>query len=402
MGSRITPFTPEHGLAVAAFNQRLALAGVPWRFPETAAPDWLPRRDGVPVWQEYYLLVEDNGTVHGAHALKRQEGAFFGRRRRIGSFYWPISEGAIDPAHAMVATRLLRAAIAKEPLLFIIGIPAADTQIARLIRGFGWQITPVPLYFKPLHPSRFLRRVRYLRDRTTVARLLDLGAVTGIGWLGLTLAQAGARRLARRDRHVHAEAIASFGPPADQIWAASARAYSFLGGRDAVALNATFPPERTSFTRLEVRRGADTVGWVVVEEAPGTTADHFGELRVGTIVDALALPEHAGAVIQAATEALIETGVDLIISNQSHPAWRRALGAAGFIRGPSSWGFAAAPAFTRLIETLDPGGRAVHLNRGDGDGPWGMALDHPDVSSFSPVRSLGTYGSASPGREFSY
>jgi hypothetical protein len=106
---------------------------------------------------------------------------------------------------------------------------------------------------------------------------------------------------------------------------------------------------------------------------------------VGVIVDGLSLPEDAGTVIQAATEALIETGVDLIISNQSHPAWRRALGAAGFIRGPSSWGFAAAPAFARLIDTLDPGGGAVHLNRGDGDGPWGMALDHPQpFASLAP------------------
>src|SRR2546430_4782884 len=98
---RAVRFAPEHAPAVGAFNERLAHAGAPWRFPETSVPDWLPQADGVPVWQEYFLLLEDD-AVRGAYVLKRQD-AVVGRAappRRVGSLYLPPLEGTIDAAHA--------------------------------------------------------------------------------------------------------------------------------------------------------------------------------------------------------------------------------------------------------------------------------------------------------------
>jgi hypothetical protein len=373
MPSRIVPFAPEHVAAVQAFNRRLAAAGTPWRFPESPVPDWLPRSNGAPTWQEYFLLLED-GTVRGANALKRQDAAVAGERRRVGTFYWPVSEGAIDPGYALVATRLLRAAVAQEPLLFLAGIGGPETPVARLIRAFGWVITPVPLYFKALRPARFLRGVRYRRDHPLVTRLLDLAALTGAGWLGLTLAQLVVSRLSRRDPAVRSDVVDRFGEWTDAIWQASAPAYSFVGGRDAATLNATYPPDRPTFGRLRVRRSDADVGWAVIEDVPGPT-EHFGTLRVGAIVDALALPAHAAAVTRAAADALAARGMDVIVSNQRHPAWRRALLAAGFLPGPAAWGFAASPALARLIDAVDRERRAMHVNRGDGDGPWGLVLD---------------------------
>ncbi|HEY3279521.1 MAG TPA: hypothetical protein VGJ83_03340 [Gemmatimonadales bacterium] len=373
MASRIVPFAPEHVPAVQAFNRRLAAAGAPWRFPENAVPDWLPHAGGAPVWQEYFLLLED-GIVRGANALKRQDAAVGGAHARVATFYWPISEGAINPAYALVATRLLRAAVAQEPLLFLVGIGGPETPVARLIRAFGWRIAQVPLYFKPLRPARFLRGVRYMRHRPVVGGLLNLAAATGTGWLGLKALGLALSRFSRRDRSVRTDVVEQFGDWADVIWAASASAYSFVGGRNAATLNATYPPHRPTFGRLRVSRGATTIGWAVIEDVPAPT-EHFGDLRVGAIVDSLALPEHAKAVTRAAAEALADRGMDVIVANQSHPAWRRALAAAGFLPGPASWGFAASPALARLIDAADPEGQGLHLNRGDGDGPWGMLLD---------------------------
>ena len=371
--SRIVPFAPEHVPAVQAFNRRLATAGAPWRFPETSVPDWLPRREGIPVWQEYFLLVEQ-GVVRGAHALKRQGAALWGEGRRVVSFYWPLSEGAIDPAYKLVGTRLLRAAVASEPLLFVLGPGGGAVPAAALARLFGWRIVPVAFYFKVLRPVRFLRRLRYLRDRAAVARLLDLAAVTGVGWLALKLAQLACSSMARPDPAVRAHLVERFGAWSDAVWAASAPSYSFVGLRDAATLNATYPPHRNSFARLRVARGDTTIGWAVVEDVQLPTSKHFGDMHVGTIVDGLAPPEHAGAVIRASADVLARRGMDLLISNQSHPTWRRALVTAGFLRGPSSWRFAAAPALARLITAADPRGRSLHVNRGDGDGPWGMEL----------------------------
>ena len=371
---RAVRFAPEHTPAVQAFNRRLARAGAPWRFPETAIPDWLPQVAGVPVWQEYFLLLEDD-TVRGAFVLKRQEAALGGGHRRVGSFYWPLSEGAIDSTYAAVAPRLLQAALEQEPLLF--GIVARDQAIAKLDQALGWRLVTLPFYFKALRPTRFLRELHVLRRRPGIAFLLDVAALTGVGWLALKLAGSARGRRPRSDRTVRVELVERFGDWADAIWAANLPHYSFAGSRDAAALNATYPPGGDTFLRLQVSRGDRMIGWAVVQDSLPASNDHFGAMRVGTIVDGFAAPEHAGAVIRAGADVLAQRGMDLIISNQSHHAWRRGLVQAGFLPGPSSCLFAAAPALASLIAHADPAGRAVHVNRGDGDWPWGAGLEAP-------------------------
>jgi hypothetical protein len=381
---RTVRFAPQHALAVRAFNQRLARAGAPWRFPESAAPDWLPQADGVPVWQEYFLLLEDD-AVRGAYVLKRQD-AVVGlgpASRRVGSFYWPLSEGTIDPTYALVAPRLLQAALQDEPLLFLVGMVGRDRPIARLVRALGWRLSSVPFYFKPVRPGRFLRELRYVRRRAGVRFALDLASATGVAWLGLTLVDLALRAGARRPAAVRIDEVPRFGDWADAIWAANAPRYSFVGGRDAAALNATYPPESGAFIRLRVARGDRAIGWAVVQDALPGSSEHFGGMRVGTIVDAFAAPEDAAAVVQASCDALAERQVDLIISNQSHRAWRRALSGAGFLRGPSSWLFAPSPALAELVFAVDPAGHAIHLNRGDGDWPWGTGLEGPALPATS-------------------
>src|SRR5207245_6779605 len=97
---------------------------------------------------------------------------------------------------------------------------------------------------------------------------------------------------------------------------------------------------------------------------------YFGDLQVGTIVDGVAAPDHADVVVERATRQLEERGVDLLVSNQLHPAWRMALRRAGFMRGPSNFLFATSPALAQRLRARDPLWRAVHVNRGDGDAPW--------------------------------
>jgi len=378
---RAVRFAPEHAPAVRAFNERLAHAGAPWRFPETTVPDWLPQADGVPVWQEYFLLLEDD-AVRGAYVLKRQD-AVVGRgtggaaSRRVGSFYWPLSEGTIDPTYALVAPRLLQAALQDEPLLFLVGMVGRDRPIARLVRALGWRLTSVPFYFKPVRPARFFRELRYVRRRAGVRWALDLARVTGVGCLGLTLADLALRARALRAAPPRIDVVRRFDEWADAIWAANAPRCSFVGSRDAAALNATYPPESSAFIRLRVAHGDRTIGWAVVQDSLTGSSEHFGGMRVGTIVDAFAAPEDAAAVVRASCDALLERQVDLIISNQSHRAWRRALSRAGFLRGPSSWLFAPSPALAELVFAVDPAGHAIHLNRGDGDWPWGAGLEGP-------------------------
>jgi hypothetical protein len=96
---------------------------------------------------------------------------------------------------------------------------------------------------------------------------------------------------------------------------------------------------------------------------------HFGNMRVGSIVDCLAEPEMAGLVVRYATAFLERKGVDLIVSNQANSAWRKAFVAAGYLAGPSNFILALSPMLADRLEPLEAARRHIHMNRGDGDGP---------------------------------
>jgi len=115
-------------------------------------------------------------------------------------------------------------------------------------------------------------------------------------------------------------------------------------------------------------RGAEPLGWAVVADVQKQADPQYGGLRMGYIVDALALPEHAGEIIAAATAVLEERGVDMLQSNQSHSCWVRALDRAGFLKGPSNFIFAASPKLAPRLEPFEATVAEAYFNRSDGDG----------------------------------
>jgi hypothetical protein len=372
MRGRIVPFTQDLVPAVAAFNRRLAGGQVPWQFPEQPEPEWLPREPGAPAFQEFFLLAED-GVVRGAYCLKRHAVMVGGTRHPAASFHLPLSEGTIDPRFSLVATRLMQDAGKRVPLLFGVGMRGPRSAIARLLTALGWQLRAVPFYFKVLRGGRFARQLRYGRGNPLVRLALAALAGTGLAAVGATAARA---VLTRRPHEAETKQVADFGPWADAVWDASASAYSFCAVRTAAVLNLVYPPGSPGVVRLRVGADGGVLGWAVVQDVQLSAHEHFGDMRLGTVVDAFGPPESARAVIHAATAALESRGpegVDLILSNQSHPAWRSALRASGFIRAPTTFIFGAAPDLHRLIAQSDPGYGRLHLNRGDGDGPLGVS-----------------------------
>jgi len=95
----------------------------------------------------------------------------------------------------------------------------------------------------------------------------------------------------------------------------------------------------------------------------------FGAMRVGSIVDCMARPEDAGEVMAAAADVLLGRGTDIIVSNQLHHAWGKALKRAGFLSGPTNFLFAVSKPLASLLQPVDAGQIDMHMNRGDGDGP---------------------------------
>jgi hypothetical protein len=92
------------------------------------------------------------------------------------------------------------------------------------------------------------------------------------------------------------------------------------------------------------------------------------DMTVGSIVDCFALPEDMFVLVRCATSTLEEQGYDLILSNQSHPAWVEAFKAAGYLSGPSNFIFAASKKLAELLTPFETVRQRMHLTRADGDG----------------------------------
>jgi hypothetical protein len=123
---------------------------------------------------------------------------------------------------------------------------------------------------------------------------------------------------------------------------------------------------RGHLQRLRVTEQGADVGWTVVGERRKN--DKYGAMRVGSIVDCWARPGHELSVIRAATAALERQGVDLILTNQSHPRWVQAVESDAFLKAPSNFVFAASRKLSELLAPFETHRTRMHLTRADGDG----------------------------------
>jgi hypothetical protein len=364
MGIVIEKYTREHVPAVRDFNRRLKTGGErEFEFPEREIPEWLPQLNGRRIYQEFFLAV-DQGLVRGGYILKRQDFSFRGKIQPIGYYSLPLSEGLINKAYALVGTQLVLDAVRREPLLYGLGIGGLELPLPRMLKAMGWGMRAVPFYFRVARPSRFLKNIRPLR--TTVVRrfALDFAAFSGLGWAAIRALQM---RVSQRAKW---NIVAEFSSWADELWERAKAPYGMVAVRDSSTLRILYPAENSRFTRLQVMTAdGRTAGWAVTLNTQMEDNRYFGNMRVGTIADCFAAPEDAPTVIDAATAALEAAGVDLIVSNQSHDAWCAALSQGGFREGPSNFFFAASKELAAVLKPPDATFTAIHLTRGDGDGP---------------------------------
>jgi hypothetical protein len=356
MSIRIVPYTAEHVAAVREFNRRL-IRDAPMedlQFPESPDPGWLPG-------MELFVALEDgaieDGAVRGGYILRRQQFSISGETVAVAHYRLPLSEGVVNRAYATLGLRLVRDALAREPLLYALGMGGWAHPLPQMLKRLGWRMCAVPFHFKVVHPFRFLREISALRTTPLRRLILDAAAYSGAGWLGLKMMGH-----ARRTPKVRCDTPASFTGWAEEVFEQSRADYTVLAGRDARTLDQLYPAGDSRFLRVRAAGG-----WAVLLDTAMEGHKQFGNIRVGTIVDCLAPIDDAATVIRAATRTLEERGVDLIVSNQLHAAWRGALDGAGFRRGPSNFLFAASPALAALMPEAEDG--EFHINRGDGDGP---------------------------------
>jgi hypothetical protein len=365
--------------AVEDFNRRMRVGGSRWGWYVDPIPTWIPKKSQEQrVWREYWLAVEDGSVVRGGFALKPQEWRIHGRPAWVTDWQGPVSEGAISRTYASLGLRLVRDMLKRRPLLYSWGHGSDEEPIVRMLRRMGWLMHGTPFALRVLDARRFLRRNAYLRGTPERRLVLDALALSGLGGIGLAALHRGVQLASRRTpRAVSSEVVDAFGGWADELWERASGSYLALGVRDAATLNLLMPPgwdppEWASPTRLRVAHQGRNLGWIVVSAARMRGDARFGELHVGTLVDYFAHPDDAGEVIAAGLAHLREVGVDIVIANQSHPVWLRALEASGFLLVPNRRLFAASPPLRDALAPFERTREGLFLTNMDGHGPMGL------------------------------
>ena len=364
----IQPYREEHEPAVRDFNQRLQSGGTEsdLTFFRFARPRWLPHTEGTTLYQEYFVALE-NGVVRGGYALKYQDFFFHdGITRRVAYYHHPLSEGIVTKSYATLGAMLLKDAMTRYPLLYCLGMGGYNRPLPTMLVRLGWAHFPVPFYFHVVRPNIFFREMQALRTSLTRRFMLDLAAFTRTGWAGVKLVQGLQKLRAPKLAAFPTERVEEFSDWVDPLWEQAKNHYSMAAVRDYKTLYTLYPASDAHFTRLRVRGDGQDIGWAVVGERQKD--EKYGAMRVGSIVDCWAEPHNALPVLQAAAAALVEQGVDLIVSNQSHPLWARALEYAGFLNSPSNFIFAAGKNLSTLLQPFAENRSRFHFTRADGDG----------------------------------
>ena len=369
MAVTIQSLTEEYVPAVKEFNARLTAASVPFdlRFPEYSISDWLPKIEQRRLYQENFILLED-GVVRGGYRVKRQDFSFRGKILAVDCFHWPMSEAMINSAYSWVFVLMLRHVQKNQPLLYSLGMAgSAETLIPRILKAAGWKVRTLPFFFKINHPRQFLHEIQPMRKTALRRWLLDTIARIGIGALPIRTIQR--LRTTGIRASEEAERVRGFAAWANDLWNQCKDRYAMIAVRDTESLSILYPAGNERFLSYKISREKKILGWAVLLDTQMRSNKYFGNMRVGTILDCLAEPEEAGAVVRAATRILEERGVDLIVSNQSQSDWCSALRKTGFFSGPSNFSFGVSQALSKLLSPFESAVPQVHLTRGDGEGP---------------------------------
>lgn len=367
MGIEIVKYNESYIPAVKEFNRRLHEGGTHYQFPESHIPKF-PFAEGKPIYQEYFLAIDESG-VHGGYIIKHQGYVFKGQDKPTSSLELPLSEGVVDRKYSEVSTIMLNDCLNKEPAVFALGLGGFDQRSTRFLQKAGWTVTAIPFYFRIINPGNFLRNIKYLRRGGLKSVLMDILSFSGLGWLGVKLHQAFISRKRKPSGEIEFEVVPDFERWVDDLWKSRKGDIYYSLVRDSRVLRSIYPPENRDITRLKFLVDGKIAGWAVLKITQLKDHNHFGNMRLGTIVDCFSLRGFEDVAIFAATEYLEQQNPDLIVSNQSHQDWCDALSHSGYIQGPSNFLFASSKELTALLDPIEQNIHKISMNRGN-SGYW--------------------------------
>jgi hypothetical protein len=364
----VEPFSEKHITAVRQFNKRISDGRVPYQFPESPVPRWLPRRDSFPLYQECFVAL-NGGIVHGGYILKQQAFVCNDKETVMAGYQLPISEGTVDRQYTPVGPFMVKDALKRQPLLYCLGMGGETEAIVRMLKAMKWSMVACPFYFRVNHAFQFFRNVVYLRRKWSTKVMLDILAFSGMGSVGVKSLQS----LKGASQHVTSDftskVVEDFSSCADDVWQRARHLYSMIAVRDSAVLNTLYPKRSDRFTRIKVHCRGEAVGWAVVLNTKMEGHNYFGQMRVGSVIDCLAVEGHELSVVAMATRFLEKEKVDIIITNQLHDSWCKAFSSSGYLRGPSNFIFMTSPQLSEMLHPFEQNRSKIHMTRGDGDGP---------------------------------
>lgn len=202
--------------------------------------------------------------------------------------------------------------------------------------------------------------------------MLDALAFSGLGWIGIKSIQSIKRLSHGVVAGIISESVDRFSSWADEIWKQARNQYAMIAVRDALILNRLYPPGNKRFIRIKVLQQGKVIGWAVILSTKMNGHKFFGDMRVGSVVDCLALPGKEWQIVAAATGQLEHHGVDIIVTNQLHRSWCKAFVKNGYLSGPSNFIFSASQELANKLHPFEINVSRVHMTRGDGDGPYNL------------------------------
>ena len=358
--------SPEDYQKVEAFNQRLASAGENYHHLSLAIPfRTMAHLQTSPVIVEKFFCFE-GGEIRGGVTIKRMIFQVNGAAEEVSCFVYPLSEGIINPDFASVWSCMQAKMEQCYPLMYTSGA----TKAKRFVRWFS---RPIPFHFVVLQASPFLRNAVELRKRRWLRGLADAAAISGAGEIGLAIFKLLQRLLRRYPdcRGLHVERFDNWGEWADEIWHKARNRHTLIGDRSLAALQSLYPAENNFLIKLRISK-SDTkqpIGWAILTLAKMKDHKYFGDMKLAALVDMLAVPEDAYAVVSGAVVAAQQAKADLMVTNHSDGRWNEAFERAGMLPWKTNFSLFLSPKLSERFEPMEDYASEFFFTRGDGHGP---------------------------------
>ena len=357
-----------HHDEIKDFNYRLKESGVNFQFPLFVSSDGFSFNKGAKIYTKNYVVVDANGIVRGGYILKYQKFSFHKKHITSVIFQLPLSEGLINKKYNDVSLMIFKDAFSRSDKLLTVGLGGLKNRFPKILRAFGWQLELIPFYFKIKNIKNFMQNITYLNDKPIINGIVKLSYFSGLLFLFLRISQIFKANV--NSQLYSYEKFEKFEDWAEAIWENSKTKYLLIANRNTENLNAMYPANDNTLIRLKIILEKKIIGWCILKKTKLSNHKQFGNMYLGSIVDCLCLDGYEKILISCANDFLMESNVDLIVTNQSSKFFCSSLQKNGFLKGPSNFALALSEYFYKNI----PGGLKqnlsyFHFNRGDGDGP---------------------------------